>query len=162
MNPRLLFLDIDGCLNTHDQWPNKYCRIHYDKVQILNMILDAVPDCQIVLSSAWRYTIQTVRAVETLLAVHGCECVQRIHGLTESDELTHGGTLPSFGDCEAWRELGLRLRSNQIRKYLAEHQSRFWCAIDDLPLDLANLVKCESDQGLGIEQANQAITFLRG
>jgi len=58
---KLLFLDIDGVLNDHAKLESGYCGIRHDKASLLNRILDAVPDVQLVISSAWRYL--TVRSL---------------------------------------------------------------------------------------------------
>ena len=53
----ILFLDIDGVLNTHENDPEVMCgQIHRDKVQLLNGVLRDT-GARIVLSSAWRYSI---------------------------------------------------------------------------------------------------------
>lgn len=49
---RLLFLDVDGVLNNHIPLENGYCTLYYDKVQLMNKVLDYFPGMHIVLSSA--------------------------------------------------------------------------------------------------------------
>lgn len=158
---RLLFLDIDGVLNDHTAYANGYCKIREDLVEHLNAILLACPDVQIVLSSAWRYTVNTVSAIETLLAVHGCNCSRRIHGMTEPDEVTHCGPMPDFGDREAWTRIGLKLRATQIQRYVFDHAPHRWVVIDDLPLKLDEcLVQTDPKVGLTRAQAMRAVEIL--
>jgi len=161
-----LFCDFDGVFNTHKAYANGYCQIFPEKVELLNVILRVVPECQIVFTTAWRYAFPSVLALETLLAQYGADIgfkyPGRVHGLTESDEATHGGPLPEFGEREAWQKIGLKLRAAQIRKYLAEHQTRFWCVLDDLPLELDNLVQTDPEVGLTPADVVRAIQILKG
>ena len=147
-------------LNRHEKHPNGYCGILHEKVSYLNRILRDVDGLQIVLSSAWRYSFGTVRAVETLLAIHGCDCVGRIHGLTESDEATYGKPLPGFGGRAAWESIGLKLRGQQIHKYVDEHKPAIWVAVDDLPIDAKYLIQTNPDIGLTLTVAEMVIDWL--
>ena len=86
----LIFLDIDGVLNTHDFNHAALCGpIHKDKVELLNGVLRAT-GAEIVLSSAWRYL--TFRGemnqigLEWLLRSHGL-IAGRLFGVTREDTL---------------------------------------------------------------------------
>jgi hypothetical protein len=52
----LLFLDVDGVLNSHDANEYHFNTIHRDKIERLNRIVKAT-GAEIVISSAWRYMI---------------------------------------------------------------------------------------------------------
>lgn len=72
---KILFLDIDGVLNTHDHNAlAKSGRIHPDKVERLNYILQSTR-AKIVLSSAWRYLLHrgecNLSGLQRLLSSHG-------------------------------------------------------------------------------------------
>lgn len=85
---KLLFLDIDGVLNDHTRMASGYCTIHTDKGDLLNQILDAHPDVQIVISSAWRYLVtgghMTVKGFENMLLTYGLKVFNRVHGVTRA------------------------------------------------------------------------------
>lgn len=85
----ILFLDIDGVLNTHEPLhPEVMCgTLHRDKVDRLNMLLRTT-DARIVLSSAWRYIVHrgeaTLTGLEWLLRSHGV-LAGRLIGITRPD-----------------------------------------------------------------------------
>lgn len=158
---RLLFLDIDGVLNDHRPWPHTKCgRILAYCIANLNDILDAVPEAQIVLSSAWRYSFSTVNSIQSLLASHGAKSIGRVHGLTELDP-PQENPLP-WTAREEWHRLGLLWRKAQIEKYLEEHKPCGWVAIDDLPLELENFVLTDGDIGMTSADRYKAVQILRG
>lgn len=71
---KILLLDIDGVLNDHRQWLNKYCTIDPDKVRLLNRVVDQ-SKCRIVLASAWRYMVlggeMTLKGFGYMLMTYG-------------------------------------------------------------------------------------------
>ncbi len=127
----IIFLDIDGVLNTHQF--NEIAGsnlIDYSKVQLLNKIILAT-DARIVLSSAWRYIYHRGEAnligLDWLLRSHGMACVQpppdhtgewnesRIIGVTHYNRPTENE------------------RGKQITKWLNNNSSRInnYVVIDD-------------------------------
>jgi hypothetical protein len=72
-----IFLDIDGVLNGHKAFPNRYCGTDWESVKILNGILD-VTGAKIVLVSAWRYFAlrgeMTIAGLNGLMHTHGLNC----------------------------------------------------------------------------------------
>lgn len=147
----LIFLDIDGVLNRHDQWTNGYCGTHVENVVLLNRIL-AETDAVIVVSSAWRYNVlrgdMTVRGFENLLLSHGIDCHRRLIGVTCSDEDLEG-------------------RGLQIRHWLNENGGgRRYVVIDDLDLGITEqghpFVRTDGEVGLTDRDANKAISILSG
>lgn len=152
---RLLFLDIDGVLNAHERHANGYSPIRPDLVANLNLILDAVPDLQIVLSSAWRYTMREVCSVETLLCCHGANAAKRIHGLTNPDPLPN--PCPSYDDREWWSRMGLLWRVDQICDYAWAHSASRFAVLDDLPLEVDHLFLCDPNVGLTAEIADAVV-----
>ena len=90
----ILFLDIDGVLNTHENDPEVMCgQIHRDKVQLLNGVLRDT-GARIVLSSAWRYIIYrneaTLMGLEWLLRSHGM-IAGRLIDITRKDTMAIRG-----------------------------------------------------------------------
>lgn len=152
---KLLFLDIDGVLNDHSRFPNRYSGIHADKVQRLNRILAELPDLQIVLSSAWRYSFDNQFLAQQILCVHGVDCFERVHGVTALDPVPEDH--PSYDDREWWDSMGLRWRKEQIEEYVAAHQPDRFAVVDDLPLGVACLFKTDGNVGLTEEICAQVI-----
>lgn len=159
MNP-ILFLDIDGVLNTHNRLPSGYCGIDRGHAEILNAILAAVP-CKIVISSAWRYLVlrgdMTLKGFEYLLLVHGICCKDRLHGITAADP--EDALEPSHFDADEWHRRGLQWRAKQILEYVCEHKIERWAVVDDLELSIPNFVRVD---GLDWEYAANLITILKG
>ena len=156
---RALFLDIDGVLNDHRKWPNKFAPILFENVEHLNHILEAVPDVQIVLSSAWRYLVlggsMTQEGLVNLLQTHGLNVYERLHGITGKDPVNE---LRPYDDVEWWAEMGLQWRVEQIREYVQAHGLTRWAVLDDLRLDVEHLFQTNPQIGLTQEIAEQVIT----
>lgn len=161
---RLLFLDIDGVLNDHSALPSGYCGIQYALAERLNCILSAVPDAQIVVSSAWRYMIlegaMTLKGFGYVLSMHGVKSHGRMHGYTEAD--FSPDEQPSHFDRETWKEIGIKLRAEQIAKYVMEHQPIRFAVLDDLPLNVPNLVQTDGTKGITDRDVEIVIETLKG
>lgn len=159
---KALFLDIDGVLNGHEKLESGYCGIRYECAKRLNRILDAVPDFQIVVSSAWRYMTyrgdMTIAGFEYLLLVHGIKAYQRVHGVTEADPVA---AEPCHFDSETWKANGIRWRADQIREYISQHGITCYVVIDDLPLEIERFVRTDGECGLTDDDANKVISFLK-
>jgi hypothetical protein len=84
----LIFLDIDGVLNTHE-WDARAVSspVHRHKVELLNTILENT-SAKIVLSSAWRYLVHrgemNLTGLGWLLRSHGV-LADRLVGITRKD-----------------------------------------------------------------------------
>jgi hypothetical protein len=155
---KILFLDCDGVLNGHEKLPGlEYCGIRPDCVARLNRVI-AETDCQLVISSAWRYMIiggmMTKKGFEYLLITHGVRAAGRLHGRTVSDEIEKD-------------------RAQQILKYQRAalygygwQPCQQWCVLDDDPMtmnleaDQWRLVKTDGSKGMTDEDAQQAIEVL--
>lgn len=157
----ILFLDIDGVLNDHRKLASGYCGIQPAQVSHLNTILDAVPDCRLVISSAWRYQVtegwMTLRGFEVLLLVHGIKCHGRVIGTTERDPVPEE---PDHMDTATWNRLGLMWRARQIEAYLDEGSDGNFAVLDDLPLDVPCLVQTDGSVGLTADDAAKVIALL--
>lgn len=162
---KLIFLDIDGVLNAHEKLPSGYCGIARPCVDQLNRILAAVPDAQLVISSAWRYLVlrenMTVKGFEYLLLVHGVQCHERVHGITDADGAI--ADEPNHFDTDAWKVAGLKWRCEQIQNYLQRQPCwgrEDYLVLDDLALSVPNLVKTDGEVGLTAADADRAIALL--
>ena len=160
----LLYLDIDGVLNDHRKLPGGYCGIDRDRAALLNCVLDEVPECKLVISSAWRYLVHegsmTRKGFEFLLLSSGVKAHLRIYGFTRRDP----AKTPPVTDADAWRVLGLKWRAWQIEQFNLRHRPEKWAAIDDLPLDLpaGNFVQTDPAVGLTDSTIEKVIRILAG
>ncbi|MGV3618133.1 MAG: HAD domain-containing protein [Fimbriimonas sp.] len=157
-----IFLDVDGVLNDHQALPNGHNPILPGCIAHLNTILAAVPDAVIVFSSNWRWAFCDRRAVQSLLACHGCFCQGRIHGVTCSDADVCEGPMPEPHEREKHDEMGPIWRALQIERYVREAGVTRYIVLDDLPLKVENLVRTVPHIGLTAEDAARAIAVLNG
>src|SRR3954463_9098907 len=85
---------MDGVLNDHKLQDNGYCGIKPACVENFNLLLNKVPQAQIIISSAWRYIVgqgqMTTKGFEYLLLVCGVFATDRVMGVTKSDEAIQG------------------------------------------------------------------------
>lgn len=118
----LLITDIDGVLNRHRPWPNRYNGIDPACAYRFNHLLK-LTDAEIVVSSAWRYLVHsgstTVQGFENLLLSHGVNCHGRMIGVTEPD-------------VESWKDE----RGIQIYRWLEQNGRRPYVVLDDLDLGI--------------------------
>ena len=157
---KIIFLDIDGCLNMHSPYENGYNGIEKRCVANLNYILREVPDVHIIISSAWRYMMlqgeMTVLGFEYLLLTHGVNCKNRLRGYTEADE-----EIPANAKFSQINEWGLDQRERQIKNYIKKYDITKYVIVDDLPLQLGNFVKTEPTFGLSHQLAQKVVEILK-
>lgn len=156
---KIIFLDIDGVLNGHEQNAAGYCGFKPECVAALNLILEAVPEAQLVISSAWRYMMlpnlkdgtepaMTLKGFEYLLLVAGVNCKGRVRGHTCSDET-------------------IKSRGRQILAWLATNfTGRDYLVIDDMEWDfkacgLDPVLETDPGTGLTPDLARKAIKLLQ-
>ncbi len=160
----ILFLDIDGVLNDHSQMENNYCGTNSKCVSCFNRVLDAIPECKLVISSAWRYSILrgelTVKGFELLLLTHGVKCFNRVVDHTEADGPIEEEPCHTT-EQDKWREAGLKWRANQIKKWVQEHKPQDWIAVDDLDLNLDPFNFHRTNGDTGLTQTDADILILR-
>lgn len=170
MIAKVIFLDIDGVLNDHVPRDNGYCGMQMEFVHELNRILAAVPDAQLVISSAWRYMVirgeMTLKGFEFLLVSHGVNCLGRVHGVTDpDDDVPPEKHEPPF-DKAWWSAFGMEQRPKQIHRYVAAHGIDRYVILEDLPLFCDNHIYTVSGEfgrqvlGLKSWDANNAISIL--
>ena len=160
----ILFLDIDGVLNDHVHHQNGYCGTKLSCVKCFNRVIDAIPELNLVISSAWRYSILkgdvTLKGFELLLLTHGVKCQDRVIGYTEADgpieeEPNH------VSEKARWHEAGLKWRANQIKKWVQEHKPKDWLAVDDLELNLHPFNFHRTNDRTGLTEVDSDILILR-
>ena len=145
---RVLFLDVDGVLNSSQYlkdrprrtWP--FGHIDPATVQLLNKVVRET-GCKIVISSSWR-VILTYRSIRGLLARRGFEFASHI-----ADQTPRGG---------------FESRGMEIQAWLDEHPEVSDFVIVDDDMDMAhlmpNLVKTSWHSGLTMRGAESIIKGL--
>lgn len=150
---KLLFLDIDGVLNGHQKNPAGVCGIDPYCAELLNHIIE-VTDCQLVITSAWRYLIHsgsmTTTGFERMLQTHGVKAYKRIAGLTRTD-----------ADVSDKHE-----RGKQISDWL-RRKNCIYCVVDDdgelgIPEAGHPFVKVNGKNGIGWTDTEKIIELLNG
>ena len=165
-NLRVLFLDMDGVLNTHERHSNGYPRTDTDLVYRLNVVLKCVPSTQVVVTSSWRYLVHsgsmTIRGLENLLLALGLEVGGKLLGVTCRDE-EYQGTMPRE-EFNLWLQAnGCQLRARQIDQWLSDYRGWLtWAVLDDMPVPVARLVQTHAKQGLAAGEAGRTMDMLRG
>lgn len=148
----IIFLDIDGVLNSHQPHPNGYCGISPECAQRFNKILKAFPYVNLVISSSWRYLVHsgsmTVTGLENLFLSHGLNFRGRIEGITRKDKLINIDD--SIYDP----------REVQIMDYVNSNSIRQWLVIDDLDLNIDNFYRTDGEVGLTDEDVKNLISTL--
>ncbi len=162
---RVLFLDIDGVLNSHEPLcPEAMCgRLHADKVARLNRVLRET-DARIVLSSAWRYFVHrgemSLAGVDWLLRSHGV-IGRRLIGVTRPDTMQERN--PKWDGSTPWpvcNERGLQItdwkrQATEIGPY---------AVVDDLDIGISAaghpFVQTDGKVGLTDADADRLIELL--
>lgn len=161
---KILFLDIDGVLNTHEPLdPDVMCgQIHPDKVARLNRVLRET-DARVVLSSAWRYIVHrgemNLMGFEWLLRSHGV-LADRLVGITRTDTMeraTYKGEPGTWLPCA-------NERGQQITDWLAVSLGTVgvevarYAVVDDLDLGItaAGHTFVRTDGTVGLTDADAA------
>lgn len=119
---KVLFLDIDGVLNSSVGWerdkPNSWQYVTPECVTTLKWVLDTCPDVKIVVSSTWRrhFKIEAFRAMFDAIGLDGDKIV--------------GYTPMRMSD---------RLRGHEIQEYLDDHTDVTGFVIVDDTDDMVHL-----------------------
>ena len=159
---RVIFLDIDGVLNTHDFCPRAQCGpIHRDKVDRLNFVI-ATTGSKVVLSSAWRYLVHrgemNLVGLDWLLRSHGIVSGCLI-GITRTDTMVER---PHWDGSTPWPVSNER--GDQIRDWLVANTVERFVAVDDLDLGISAagipLVRTQGNRGLTDDESLSIIRVL--
>lgn len=156
----IVFLDIDGVLNTHDFDPTaESAPIHRDKVVLLNAIL-VNTDARVVVSSAWRYLVHrgdmSLTGLDWLLRSHGM-LSNRLVGITRPDTMV----LQPDGE---YRPEAME-RGRQITDWRAANShTEAYVVIDDMDLGITDAghpwVETLPDVGLRERDITLAVEIL--
>lgn len=162
----IAFIDIDGCFNHTNSKDKDYTyrerfSIAQDLVNNLKLVLNAVDDCKIVISSSWR----RFRIDEFLSETRNWRDV--LCDMLHVPYDTIYGDIPSTFECTYSGAVG---RVKDIKLFLQEHKDeiRNFVVIDDECSAIRkafphNHVDCEimTCNGFTKEKANEAIEILR-
>lgn len=159
MKPALLFLDIDGVLNGHEQHKNLYCGLCPRCVERCNFILDAT-SAKIVLVSAWRYFI--LRGEMTLVGFNG---LMQTHGLNRDSVIGYIGEEPPIAPDRGALVIKWLESNNMWKPGYAPYHT----VVDDIDLGYTkhglHYFKPNSPKGLcdiTTKQFNEIMATLRG
>lgn len=152
----ILFLDVDGVLNVHDDYAPGCALIRPVLAARLQRVLDRT-GAHVVISSAWRYQVLmgavTIKGFQHLLRSHGIRC--EIDGVTDRDSDTQ---VEATGGATNGDE-----RAGQIRRWLeGRPEVTRWAVVDDSLVDVGpRLVRTDGALGLQDEHADTLIVLLR-
>lgn len=146
MKNKVLFLDIDGVLNSEawfsgpDNTPGQLGKLDPEACALLEQVIQRT-GCKLVLSSSWRYSISPL-AIESLLEERGTESAC---------------FLESTGP-------DLSTRDDEILLWTKTHPVSEWAAIDDTSLPtiakLGRFVRTEFATGMTQEHVDALVRIL--
>jgi hypothetical protein len=152
---KVLFLDHDGVICLASEWGSRFKNqegldSHFDRfndkaVDVLNEVIDET-DCEIVVSSDWKYhsALETMQEIYRIRGIKKAPIDYTSQVLDNSD-IPEGFTWIRHEDLEQTRSL-------EIKKWLREHpEVTAWCSVDDLHMGIERLSygrKIERDWGL--------------
>ena len=135
---KVIFLDIDGVLNT-----NSDREISDDKLKLLSELVSKT-GADVVLSSSWRYGWNKPELNQPGTRIY------RLKQLLKDNDIVIKDTI------------GLDLtKSIQIKNYLNTNMISNYVVLDDEPIDTANLVKTDAEQGLTQSDCQKAYQLLK-
>nr|USU32850.1 HAD domain-containing protein [Methylobacterium sp. OTU13CASTA1] len=143
----VIFLDIDGVLNSRDCWDRlrgSRHKVDREKVALLNEVV-AATGCRIVVSSVWRFGCG--------MGKDGCRPILRHYGLKARFR-------------RDWRTPRSRdgIRGGEIADWLSRNGSPPYAIVDDdsdmLPEQMARFVQTTFHAGLTREHADRLIALL--
>lgn len=165
---KLIFLDIDGVLNTHEPLTEGVMcgKLHASKVERLNLLL-VETGAQIVLTSAWRYLVHrgemNLAGLGWLLRSHGLR--DELVGITRPDTIER----PALDGKTPWVPCANE-RGQQVSDYLATcvgmlgFACKRYVVIDDLDLGITAaghpLVLCNPKRGFTWADYDNALAAL--
>ena len=143
MSKLTIFLDFDGVLNNESDRSLQKGIFSHTNTQALSTFLYAIPDYEIVLSTAWRYYVNhgflTLKGMEILLQTHSI-------GYSKQDFVV-GQTLSKLSSS----------RQYEIKSYIEENNVSNFLVIDDINMRDTfqdNQIVCDGVVGFTKEQAD--------
>ena len=134
---KVIFLDIDGVLNT-----NSDREISNDKLKLLSELIFKT-GADVVLSSSWRYGWNQSELNKPGTRIYRLKQLLKNNGIVIKDTI------------------GLDLTKYiQIKNYLNTNMISNYIVLDDEPIDIANLVQTNGDVGLTQSDCQKAAQFL--
>lgn len=138
MKMKVIFLDIDGVLNT-----NSDREISSDKLKLLSELVSKT-GADVVLSSSWRYGWNQLKLNQPGTRIYRLKQLLKNNGIVIKDII------------------GLDLtKSIQIKNYLNTNMISNYIVLDDEPIDIANLVKTNGNIGLTQSDCQKAFQLLK-
>lgn len=143
----ILFLDIDGVLNTDTLNDFKFHELHKGEGKLnsnclkkLKYLIETIPNLRIVLSSSWRISEWSTSKLSYYFNIYGID--------------------PSIIIDKTPR---LQSRSIEISNWLDNNKliTQKWIAIDDCHLSLDSFLKIDPNVGLTDENVNKIIEILK-
>ena len=137
MKMKVIFLDIDGVLNT-----NSDREISNDKLKLLSELVSKT-GADVVLSSSWRYGWNQPEKNQPGTRIYNLKQLLKDNDIVIKDTI------------------GLDLtKSIQIKNYLSTNVINNYVVLDDEPIDSTNLVQTDGDVGLTQSDCQKAAQFL--
>ena len=125
MKMKVIFLDIDGVLNT-----NSDREISNDKLKLLSELVSKT-GADVVLSSSWRNWSNHPKT-----NIPGSFIIKWKNQFLDNNISV---TLTTELECP---------KNLSIEKFIIQHDVKHYVVLDDEPIDIANLVKTDAEQGL--------------
>jgi len=166
----LIFLDIDGVLNTHEPLEEGVMcgKLHASKVRRLNLLIQET-NASIVLSSAWRYLVHrgemNLTGLGWLLRSHGV--IDCLVGITRPDTMER----PKWDGSTPWQPCNNE-RGQQISDFLRVCVGMLgvpcsrYVVIDDLDLGISEakhpFVHVNGQRGFTWADYDKALAILKG
>lgn len=152
MSAPVLFLDIDGVLNSRECWASlrgQRHKIDLTKVALLNEVV-ATTRCLIVVSSTWRLGVGQGKG--------GCRAILRDYGLKA--RFRRDWRTPEFRADDPT----FPVRGTEIAYWLSRNGSPSYAIVDDdgdmLPEQMPRFVQTSFEHGLTREHADRLIALL--
>ena len=142
MKNKIIFLDIDGVLNTRDWVEKKNPWVDENKVSLLASLCD-ITGAKIVLSTSWREILLEPDVIGEESAFF--KAVQ----LFKEYNLEILGMTPK-----------LETREQEIMAYITSNNIRSWVVFDDKDLKIQNLVRTDNTIGLTVEDCKKGMSIL--
>lgn len=138
MKMKVIFLDIDGVLNT-----NSDREISDDKLKLLSELVSKT-GADVVLSSSWRYGWNQSKLNQPGTRIYRLKQLLKNNGIVIKDTI------------------GLDLTKHiQIKNYLNTNMISNYIVLDDEPIDTYNLVQTNGDVGLTQLDCQKASRLLK-